>query len=113
MAADQASALLSRFSQRGVFELRGGSTPRRWGFWSSTVEPPSSAPANVDATLFAMTLASATVAPVSVRRISALLNLLTMSRRHLRTAPVVLPTSVPIRFGKSYRWPDGGWTHCG
>ena len=60
----------------------------------------------------AMTLASATTAPVPVRSISALLHLLTMSRRHLRTASVVLPPSMPIRFGKSYRWPDGSWTHC-
>jgi hypothetical protein len=66
----------------------------------------------VDATLFAMNLASATDASVPVRRISALLQLLTWPRRQQRTTPVALPTSMPMQFGRSYRWPDGSWTYC-
>ncbi len=65
----------------------------------------------MDATLYAMNLASAPDASVPVRRISALLHRLTMPRRQMRTAPVVPPASMPIRFGGSYRWPNGSWTH--
>jgi hypothetical protein len=82
-------------------------------FGRPQVELGSSASHGVDARLFTMTLASATAVTVPVGRIPALLRLRSMSHRDRRRAPVVLLTSMPTRFGKSYRWPDGTWTHCG
>ncbi|RBY79576.1 hypothetical protein DQ238_10295 [Geodermatophilus sp. TF02-6] len=44
-------------------------------------------------------------------RILAWFRVSTTRNRARRVAPVAAPTAMPTRFGDSYLWPDGSWTH--